>query len=883
MLQELEKIQAPKIGATANGKKTLSSALSTLNNVNLDAVDASISSTSNLAETASQLNDVLESLNLSALTQFTQIQFGNLQTSASALKAGLTELSGMGNLSGGIKGAFGQSGLGAVGSTLESFNDAIEVLNIDKLQSFANLELSNLVNVISQLRLGIMDLMTLSTEFGKMGFVWGVFDYFSGILDMLDFNKLQVFGNLKMGAGAAGVSQSVTDMTQGTSGASGYTPRVSDVKFDSGNMPRYQVVQSQPVDLSKMSMDEQREYAIKQREKNMPTEEPSSNQQTAAELSEAKVSIAKGDYTGAVVDAIQAGFYKLKDFFGFADGGYTGPGGKYEPAGIVHKGEYVVNKEQTKQWAPLLEMINSGDATIGSIRAKLEYPGIPNYSSGDMMLDNEAMARIVDMRDGTVDLPKLSPDAINYADSKLNVTNAWLATAKQMEDEKALKELVSLTAYGKQFKSAELLQDGDTKKVRFNGLPGFAEGGYVGGNIEQDPYVMLQSMTAAGLDTSKIKKLIEKEETKKYAGAVPQSLQGTAHMLHYGHMAGEIPHIPHWMHEFKHLSEKFGKTKIGGGLSSLWSGITSGFGKGYEWMKSGITSGIGKSANLGFELGGEARPFIDGVTKQPGGFFSRMASSTGGFFSNIFSKIGAGASVIGSKISEGASVIGKSKIFQPLKDTFNKVMHVKALGPVITAISGLSDINTVLSTAAGKAENNMPVDPHELGLSIVQKAAYPIANMLLNLIPGVGNALSFADAVLNMFGYSPVKFLTDFLAELIPVHALTALGSGSLDMYMSATGKNMPAKSAPANTTNQDMQVEPPMSSTVRVQANDFVIEPNANDKIGGVLDNKSVDTMVALLQQMVGLMGQRQEVVLSTATADEIVKIGASNRSFRK
>lgn len=27
---------------------------------------------------------------------------------------------------------------------------------------------------------------------------------------------------------------------------------------------------------------------------------------------------------------------------GFAEGGYTGPGGKYEPAGIVHKGEYVV-------------------------------------------------------------------------------------------------------------------------------------------------------------------------------------------------------------------------------------------------------------------------------------------------------------------------------------------------------------------------------------------------------------------------------------------------------------------------------------------------------------------------------------------------------------
>jgi tape measure domain-containing protein len=35
--------------------------------------------------------------------------------------------------------------------------------------------------------------------------------------------------------------------------------------------------------------------------------------------------------------------------FGFAEGGYTGPGGKNEPAGIVHKGEYVLDAETTKK------------------------------------------------------------------------------------------------------------------------------------------------------------------------------------------------------------------------------------------------------------------------------------------------------------------------------------------------------------------------------------------------------------------------------------------------------------------------------------------------------------------------------------------------------
>ena len=33
---------------------------------------------------------------------------------------------------------------------------------------------------------------------------------------------------------------------------------------------------------------------------------------------------------------------------GYSSGGYTGDGGKFEPAGIVHRGEYVVNSETTR-------------------------------------------------------------------------------------------------------------------------------------------------------------------------------------------------------------------------------------------------------------------------------------------------------------------------------------------------------------------------------------------------------------------------------------------------------------------------------------------------------------------------------------------------------
>jgi phage-related minor tail protein len=42
-----------------------------------------------------------------------------------------------------------------------------------------------------------------------------------------------------------------------------------------------------------------------------------------------------------------------------ADGGYTGDGGKYEPAGLVHRGEYVVNATATRALGKgLLDRLN---------------------------------------------------------------------------------------------------------------------------------------------------------------------------------------------------------------------------------------------------------------------------------------------------------------------------------------------------------------------------------------------------------------------------------------------------------------------------------------------------------------------------------------------
>lgn len=58
---------------------------------------------------------------------------------------------------------------------------------------------------------------------------------------------------------------------------------------------------------------------------------------------------------------------------GFANGGYTGPGGKYEPAGVVHKGEGVLTQEEVKAlggpqgFEDLRKSIRRGYATGGLV------------------------------------------------------------------------------------------------------------------------------------------------------------------------------------------------------------------------------------------------------------------------------------------------------------------------------------------------------------------------------------------------------------------------------------------------------------------------------------------------------------------------------------
>src|SRR5690625_3773929 len=69
---------------------------------------------------------------------------------------------------------------------------------------------------------------------------------------------------------------------------------------------------------------------------------------------------------------------KLKEAAGYAHGGYTGDGGKYEPAGVVHRGEYVIPKEATSA------IIRSHG--IGALEYMRHTGRLPGYASGGLVL-----------------------------------------------------------------------------------------------------------------------------------------------------------------------------------------------------------------------------------------------------------------------------------------------------------------------------------------------------------------------------------------------------------------------------------------------------------------------------------------------------------------
>ncbi len=157
--------------------------------------------------------------------------------------------------------------------------------------------------------------------------------------------------------------------------------------------------------------------------------------------------------SGGLVPAGSSGSYGGGDFtsqIAFADGGYTGAGGKYDPAGIVHAGEFVVRKEMVERPGVLamLEGLNRGYASGG-------YVGSPPAFSSDRMdrynasPDTEPRNKsTVSAGDVTVniheDASKAGKSSSRVNDDGRKIIDVWVANA--LEDGKVHKLLQ--TKYG---------------------------------------------------------------------------------------------------------------------------------------------------------------------------------------------------------------------------------------------------------------------------------------------------------------------------------------------------------------------------------------------------------------------------------------------------
>ncbi|HIH9858384.1 phage tail protein [Klebsiella pneumoniae] len=145
--------------------------------------------------------------------------------------------------------------------------------------------------------------------------------------------------------------------------------------------------------------------------------------------------------TASIVSNIQA-----VSGVGFASGGYTGPGGKYQPAGIVHKGEYVFDQASTNRiGVSQLEALRNGqplDATLGKPGFGT---GVQNVSSSQKTIVHAPIVQ-------NNNLQGITPEQLS---TTLNQNNGLMSKqlSKQIKSEMASEVISPKGEFGKALKS----------------------------------------------------------------------------------------------------------------------------------------------------------------------------------------------------------------------------------------------------------------------------------------------------------------------------------------------------------------------------------------------------------------------------------------------
>ncbi|MFH3350109.1 phage tail length tape measure family protein [Klebsiella aerogenes] len=129
---------------------------------------------------------------------------------------------------------------------------------------------------------------------------------------------------------------------------------------------------------------------------------------------------------------------------GFASGGYTGSGGKYQPAGIVHKGEYVFDQESTNRiGVSQLEALRNGNPLDATLGRSGFGTGVQNVSS-----DNSRRTTVHAPITQEFNLQGVTPEQLN---STLNQNNRQLT--RQLKGELTKEVMMPQGDFGRALKS----------------------------------------------------------------------------------------------------------------------------------------------------------------------------------------------------------------------------------------------------------------------------------------------------------------------------------------------------------------------------------------------------------------------------------------------
>jgi len=130
---------------------------------------------------------------------------------------------------------------------------------------------------------------------------------------------------------------------------------------------------------------------------------------------------------------------------GFAAGGYTGPGGKYQPAGVVHRGEYVMPQETVQRYGlPMMRAMHQGHlpaVRFGNVgMPRLSGPAAPRYSFAEGGYARDAMpGQQVTIRPVVAIGERELAEAMNSADGD----RVLLTQARRMKQ--SLKQILEIS------------------------------------------------------------------------------------------------------------------------------------------------------------------------------------------------------------------------------------------------------------------------------------------------------------------------------------------------------------------------------------------------------------------------------------------------------